>query len=204
MLSLRRLAIAASLVLVFLVTLYCFPSGRDVARQRLATALAQGSAALAPGTPPPRPQDAAEGQAEPAAARVELVVSSVVADNTSWITDYFPHYPAHIYVADDPYAPLTVKHNIGHESAVYLTCVGPPAPASCRNRSPAPPPFFSFLHVERHAETWPAGTSSTTMTTCPTSSSSSTDGATSGTTRTRYTVRAPLPWRHPPASLAFA
>lgn len=137
MLSLRRLAIAASLVLIFLFTLYCFPSGRDVARQRLATALAQGSAAIAPASP--GPQDA--GGAAESAARVELVVSSVVADNTSWITDYFPHYPAHIYVADDPHAPLTVKHNIGHESAVYLTCVSHPG---C---PPSPPSFFIPLSL---------------------------------------------------------
>lgn len=52
---------------------------------------------------------------------VELVVAAVKADNTSWIQDHFPAHPTHIYIADDPTAPLTVKKNIGHESNIYLT-----------------------------------------------------------------------------------
>lgn len=57
--------------------------------------------------------------------RVELVVAAVKADNTSWIHEHFPSYPTHIYVADDPTAPLTVKKNIGHESNIYLTYCTP-------------------------------------------------------------------------------
>ena len=52
--------------------------------------------------------------------RVELVVAAVKADDTSWIQEHLP-YPAHVYVADDPTAPLTVQKNIGHESNIYLT-----------------------------------------------------------------------------------
>ncbi|RYP28566.1 hypothetical protein DL767_007172 [Monosporascus sp. MG133] len=40
---------------------------------------------------------------------IELVVSAVKADNTSWIPEHFPSYPTHIYIADDPTAPLTVE-----------------------------------------------------------------------------------------------
>ena len=52
---------------------------------------------------------------------VELVVSSVIKTNTSWIHEHLPDYPANIYVADDPHAPLTVPKNKGHESTIYLT-----------------------------------------------------------------------------------
>lgn len=52
---------------------------------------------------------------------VELVVASVKSDNTSWINEYFPQYPANIYVTDDPNALLTVPRNKGRESAAYLT-----------------------------------------------------------------------------------
>lgn len=54
---------------------------------------------------------------------VELVVSSVSKTDTSWISENVPHYPANIYVADDPAAALTVAKNKGHESTVYLTYV---------------------------------------------------------------------------------
>jgi hypothetical protein len=54
---------------------------------------------------------------------VELVVSSVSSDNTSWINEYFPHYLARIYIADNLTAPLHVQRNVGHESNVYLTYV---------------------------------------------------------------------------------
>lgn len=56
-----------------------------------------------------------------AASLVELVVASVKSDNTSWIHEYFPQYPANIYVTDDPYAPLSVPKNKGRESVAYLT-----------------------------------------------------------------------------------
>ena len=54
---------------------------------------------------------------------VELVVSSVAKTNTTWIHEHIPHYPASIYIADDPSANLTVTKNKGHESTVYLTYV---------------------------------------------------------------------------------
>ncbi|KAI1639307.1 hypothetical protein F4809DRAFT_158924 [Biscogniauxia mediterranea] len=65
----------------------------------------------------PRPVSATAGP------RIEFVVSAVKATNTSWIREYFPSYPAHVYIADDPTAPLTVAKNIGHESTVYLTYI---------------------------------------------------------------------------------
>ncbi|KAH7040587.1 uncharacterized protein B0I36DRAFT_234959 [Microdochium trichocladiopsis] len=55
--------------------------------------------------------------------KVEFVVSSTKATNTSWVAEFFPSVPAHIYIADDPTAPYTVRKNIGHESSVYLTYI---------------------------------------------------------------------------------
>ncbi|KAK8066753.1 hypothetical protein PG997_013500 [Apiospora hydei] len=115
--SYRRLALSAALLSLFLISWLYLPATR-LTRQQLSTALAHAhkNPWAAPTTTPQQDQEHTN-------ARVELVVSSVKAENTSWITDNFPHYPAHIYVADDPYAPLTVKHNIGHESTVYLTYI---------------------------------------------------------------------------------
>ncbi|KAK8004149.1 clathrin heavy chain [Apiospora arundinis] len=115
--SYRRLALSACLLSLFLISWLYLPATR-LTRQHLSSALATHKKnPFATSTTTPQ-QDQ-----EKTNARVELVVSSVKAENTSWITDNFPHYPAHIYVADDPYAPLTVKHNIGHESTVYLTYI---------------------------------------------------------------------------------
>ncbi|KAK8136063.1 hypothetical protein PG984_004003 [Apiospora sp. TS-2023a] len=124
--SYRRLALSACLLSLFLISWLYLPATR-LGGQHLSTALAHKNP-FAHHSTSTQPQS----QQEQTNARVELVVSSVKAENTSWITDNFPHYPAHIYVADDPYAPLTVKHNIGHESTVYLTYV--PNPLSTADR----------------------------------------------------------------------
>ncbi|KAK8035628.1 hypothetical protein PG993_010623 [Apiospora rasikravindrae] len=113
--SYRRLALSACLLSLFLISWLYLPATR-LTRQQLSTALANAHK-----NPWATSSTTLQQDLEQTNARVELVVSSVKAENTSWITDNFPHYPAHIYVADDPYAPLTVKHNIGHESTVYLT-----------------------------------------------------------------------------------
>lgn len=122
--SYRRLALSACLLSLFLVSWLYLPATR-LGGQHLSTALAHKNPFAHHSTSTSTQQ---QSQGEKTNARVELVVSSVKAENTSWITDNFPHYPAHIYVADDPYAPLTVKHNIGHESTVYLTYAPYPSP----------------------------------------------------------------------------
>ncbi|KAJ4407490.1 hypothetical protein N0V85_004360 [Neurospora sp. IMI 360204] len=52
---------------------------------------------------------------------LELVVASLKSENTSWVHEYLPDWPASIYVVDDPDAPLTVPKNKGNEAMVYLT-----------------------------------------------------------------------------------
>lgn len=116
--SYRRLTLSACLLSLFLISWLYLPATR-LTRQQLSTALASHKNPFASSSS--AATTTAQQDYEHTKARVELVVSSVKAENTSWITDNFPHYPAHIYVADDPHAPLTVKHNIGHESTVYLT-----------------------------------------------------------------------------------
>lgn len=57
---------------------------------------------------------------EPIAQR-DMVVASMKQDNTSWLYEYFPEWHKSIYVVDDASADLTVAHNKGRESMVYLT-----------------------------------------------------------------------------------
>ncbi|KAK1779553.1 hypothetical protein QBC45DRAFT_374278 [Copromyces sp. CBS 386.78] len=52
---------------------------------------------------------------------LEIVVASMKREDTSWVHEYLPDWPASIYVVDDPGAPLTVPRNKGHEAMVYLT-----------------------------------------------------------------------------------
>lgn len=54
-------------------------------------------------------------------AQMDMVVASMKKDNTSWLYEYFPDWHKSIYVVDDPSADLTVAHNKGRESMVYLT-----------------------------------------------------------------------------------
>ena len=54
---------------------------------------------------------------------VELVVASLSVDNTTWLQNNFPQWPANVYVVDDPRAALSVPANKGRESAVYLTYI---------------------------------------------------------------------------------
>jgi len=85
-----------------------------------------------PGIPPPSvPPSPAVDEAKwghmasstPGSPKIEFVVSSTKETNTSWVAEFFPSVPAHVYIADDPTAPYTVRKNIGHESSVYLTYI---------------------------------------------------------------------------------
>lgn len=68
---------------------------------------------------------------------LELVVASLKSENTSWVHEYLPDWPASIYVVDDPDAPLTVPKNKGNEAMVYLTYVHPsPITNFCRQIIP--------------------------------------------------------------------
>lgn len=55
--------------------------------------------------------------------RKELVVASIVGEDTSWIEENLPDWGRNVYVTDDPGASLTVPVNKGHEAMVYLTYV---------------------------------------------------------------------------------
>lgn len=54
-------------------------------------------------------------------AQMDMVVASMKKDNTSWLYEHFPEWHKSIYVVDDSSADLTVAHNKGRESMVYLT-----------------------------------------------------------------------------------
>ena len=103
---------------------------------------------------------------------VELVVASVTNDNTSWVHEYFPQYPANIYVMDDPYATLTVAKNKGRESAAYLTWVT----------------YWTLCFLEGSAD-WLSGTLLTTTIICLNTLSFSMGVAISGIMRIQSTVR---------------
>lgn len=51
---------------------------------------------------------------------VGIFVASQTHDNVSWIRNAFPDWQKYIYVADDPYAPLSVPVNKGREAVTYL------------------------------------------------------------------------------------
>lgn len=51
----------------------------------------------------------------------ELVVASLVGDDTSWLDEPFSDWKTNIYVVNDPNAFLTVPKNKGREAMVYLT-----------------------------------------------------------------------------------
>ena len=50
-----------------------------------------------------------------------IVVASVKSDDTRWLAEELPEWHASVYVADDPYAKLTVPKNKGREAMSYLT-----------------------------------------------------------------------------------
>lgn len=80
-----------------------------------------------PSIPPSPAVDEAKwghtASSSPGSPKIEFVVSSTKDTNTSWVADFFPSVPAHVYIADDPKAAYTVRKNIGHESSVYLTYI---------------------------------------------------------------------------------
>jgi hypothetical protein len=51
----------------------------------------------------------------------ELVVASLVGDDTSWLDEFFSDWKTNIYVVNDPSASLTVPKNKGREAMAYLT-----------------------------------------------------------------------------------
>lgn len=51
----------------------------------------------------------------------ELVVASLEAEDTSWISTHLPDWYSHIYIVDNPRARLRVPENKGREAMVYLT-----------------------------------------------------------------------------------
>lgn len=53
--------------------------------------------------------------------QVALVVASMRHENTTWLDDVFWGWQKHVYVVDNPDAPLTTPFNKGRESVVYLT-----------------------------------------------------------------------------------
>lgn len=54
---------------------------------------------------------------------VELVVSSMKNQDTSWYSTYFPDWKSNIYVVNDPSSSLTVPRYKGHEAMTYLTYI---------------------------------------------------------------------------------
>lgn len=53
----------------------------------------------------------------------DLIVASMIGDNTTWLYDSLPDWHKSIYIVDNKYADLTVSTNKGRESMVYLTYV---------------------------------------------------------------------------------
>ncbi|OCL02316.1 hypothetical protein AOQ84DRAFT_443459 [Glonium stellatum] len=53
----------------------------------------------------------------------ELVVASLVGDDTSWLNEFLFDWKTNIYVVNDPSAPLTVPKNKGREAMAYLTYI---------------------------------------------------------------------------------
>lgn len=58
-----------------------------------------------------------------AASRKDLVVASMLGDNTTWLYEQLPDWRKNVFVVDDKTAELTVVRNKGRESMVYLTYV---------------------------------------------------------------------------------
>jgi hypothetical protein len=57
------------------------------------------------------------------ASKKDLVVASMLGDNTTWLYDNLPDWRKNVFVVDDKTADLTVVKNKGRESMVYLTYV---------------------------------------------------------------------------------
>lgn len=56
--------------------------------------------------------------------QVAVVVAGLRSSNTKWLSDAFPHWDKHIYIADDELSRLRIPKNKGREAMVYLTSVG--------------------------------------------------------------------------------
>ncbi|QSS53829.1 hypothetical protein I7I53_01211 [Histoplasma capsulatum var. duboisii H88] len=53
--------------------------------------------------------------------QVAVVVAGLRSSNTKWLSDAFPHWDKHIYIADDELSRLRIPKNKGREAMVYLT-----------------------------------------------------------------------------------
>jgi hypothetical protein len=51
----------------------------------------------------------------------ELVVASLIGDDTSWLDEFFDDWKKNIYVVNNQSAPLTVPKNKGREAMPFLT-----------------------------------------------------------------------------------
>ncbi|EED24547.1 conserved hypothetical protein [Talaromyces stipitatus ATCC 10500] len=72
----------------------------------------------------------------------DLVVASMLEDNTTWLYDSLPDWHKSIYVVDDKYADLTVATNKGRESMVYLTYI--------IDNYDHLPDYMLFIHSQRY------------------------------------------------------
>ncbi|KAI7975122.1 hypothetical protein EIK77_002145 [Talaromyces pinophilus] len=76
------------------------------------------------------------------AIKKDLIVASMVGDNTTWLYDSLPDWHKSIYIVDDKYADLTVSTNKGRESMVYLTYI--------IDNYDQLPDYMLFIHSQRY------------------------------------------------------
>ncbi|KAK2746789.1 hypothetical protein FQN57_002831 [Myotisia sp. PD_48] len=72
----------------------------------------------------------------------ELVVASIKSENTTWVSEELPDWPANIYNVDDPDAKLSVPMNKGREAMAYLTYI--------IDRYESLPDYSVFIHGLRY------------------------------------------------------
>jgi hypothetical protein len=76
------------------------------------------------------------------AIQKDLIVASMIGDNTTWLYDSLPDWHKSIYIVDDKYADLTVSTNKGRESMVYLTYI--------IDNYDHLPDYMLFIHSQRY------------------------------------------------------
>ncbi|KAJ5104333.1 hypothetical protein NUU61_001680 [Penicillium alfredii] len=120
----RRNRIKAILLTIFIVlALYClfFANSKPTRRSKPHTAKFEQGRDTPHGV---AAQDNTDEQARAVTRKhKEMVVASMEDDDTSWLSEFFPDWSKSIYVVDNEDAPLTVTHNKGRESMVYLTYI---------------------------------------------------------------------------------
>lgn len=103
---------------------------------------------------------------------VELVVSSMKNQDTSWYSTYFPDWKSNIYVVNDPSSSLTVPRYKGHEAMTYLTYISHVHPSA----------RLYYCGKTRNRTDWGSGSSLTDTTLYQTTFSFSTPRDSNGTT----------------------